>query len=120
MIRRILCDGCGSDWTPHAKDCVDGWAHRVIRLSAKKPSDHVVKVFQASFEETALLPKQLISQENLTSLVCDICGTDIMDGELCTALSMLNRSDTFTDWEHEYGTVLSDEAYKAAKTLAKQ
>jgi hypothetical protein len=118
MTRRILCDACGSKWEPHKQDMADGWKHRLLALSVKKPESHGIRVFTGDVFSNDPTKMNLESSEQLPSILCDSCGEPIADGDMAIAISMSNKDD-FYHWEHEYGTVLSDEAYKVAKTLAK-
>lgn len=118
MIRRILCDKCGSAWKPHPQDAREGWIYRTARLTVKKPATHNVEMWTGDVLGVGGVPLKKVKVMPLESIMCDTCGSPIADGELATAVSMTKDSE-FPEWEHEYGTLLSEAAYQAAKTLAK-
>lgn len=110
MSRRIDCRPCGAKWKPHPQDCFEGWQHRAVHLSAKKPDDHGVTVKTDDKSVTEQLP----------SIVCDLCGEAIPDGSIVLAVTMWRGDfDIIVAWEHEYGTVLSEDAAKLVGVLEK-
>ncbi len=112
MSRRILCQSCGDNWKPHPTDIHEGWQHKLVHLSVKKPDHHAVTVITED-------NRRVISMDNI---LCDTCGKVIPDGTVCFALTMwrADQCEGIEPWEHEYGTVLPAEAAKLAKVMGKE
>lgn len=108
MTRKIYCDTCGCDWKMHPEDVKEKWKGCVVRLVAKKPEDHSVTVSVLDSGE------QQTSQ--LASIYCDLCGEPIPDGMICHAVTMW-KDDDVCNWEHLFGVVLTDDAYKLLQRL---
>ena len=108
MSRQILCKSCGDKWKMHPEDVQAGWQFRMVHLSIKKPDDHGI----------GLPGDGYFARENLPSIICDTCGTEIPDGTIALAVSMW-RESWMIPWEEKYGSVLPEDAVKMINHLTK-
>lgn len=72
MKRDINCDPCAKAWPD--------------RKGRDKNDEEVVKVRGVA----------------LRDFVCDSCAIPVLQGSLCTAVSVLGRGQVYYEWEHDY------------------
>ena len=99
----MLCGGCGTGFKMNQEDVEQGWRHRLRWVSAVKPEGLGATV-------NGIFIK-------LQSLYCDSCGELIGPGEVAACISMWRGDGEMSDWEHEYGKVLTDEERKTLEAL---
>lgn len=102
MSRKILCRKCGDDYKHHPEDKAMGVAFRKVYLSCTTvvPKGHGIKLSP----EGSFTP--------LADIHCDSCG-EIVTGGIVVAVSMWRHEDgtrIMSDWEQDYGTVLTEDA----------
>jgi hypothetical protein len=87
VIQRLLCQSCGRAWTPDAQDVKDGWHTRKTGGIAR--AGHPVNLDQSS-------------------LICDTCGSPILAGTECFAV---------THWRNELPPEAWEIAFFASHTM---
>lgn len=107
MSRQLLCRKCGDKSKHHPDDKAIGFAYRKVYLSCALPEGHGLRV-------NGLFTR-------LEELYCDICG-EVITGNIVAAVSMWRHEDNtcvMSEWEQDYGNVLTDEAVALADKLVK-
>jgi hypothetical protein len=98
MARYIYCRECGDKKSKlHPSDVQMGWTERSVFLSTKLPEGHGIRM---NGEFTPL-----------TEVVCDCCSKGVT-GEVAVAVTFIPPEREIGPWEHEYGTVLTEDAVK--------
>jgi hypothetical protein len=92
MTRKLLCPTCGAKYQPHPQDVVEGWQHRVVHITAKRPENLEIQVLTAG--QKTIIP--------VPFLVCDFCNAKIEDGAPAIATTMWRDGDEPERWEKEY------------------
>lgn len=96
MIRKIICGDCRNKLGPqHPEDVANGFAQRIVRISAaKKPDEHQIKTIMGAD----------VYVENVPSLMCDHCNAKLGDGIEIFALTIwnTNREGEPGNWEQQY------------------
>lgn len=90
MSRKIYCRKCGVLKPMHPEDVAMGLRRRRTEIRAKKPEDHAISI-------------NGVKQPQIASLICDLCGNPIPDGQTAVAETFY-RADQGEPamWEHEY------------------
>lgn len=105
MSRQILCRKCGDDYKLHPEDRSRGIVMRKVFVSAVTPEGHDFKV------NGVFTP--------LEHLHCDLCN-ETLEGDIVHAVSVWDsEKGIMSDWEKDYGAVLTPEAVAVADGLSK-
>jgi hypothetical protein len=98
MIRRIICESCRQKCGPqHPEDVAMGFKRRIVEITAKKPDDHKIEVFEGD----NLASLESVEVRHLPSLMCDHCGASISNGSRAFAVTMW-RGEEPRNWESDY------------------
>jgi len=109
MQRAIHCSNCGHliGRELSSEDMARNFVIRFVRLIVKCPESHGIEV-NGVFEP-------------MDSIHCDLCNTEILDGEIAWARTIWNsnREGTPGPWENDFGKVIAEDVAKLAELLSK-
>jgi hypothetical protein len=101
------------------QDKRQGWRERIVYLGVgDPPPGHGITIHTdvelAGLPEVRDIknlwkPRSPGTFEGMDSIRCDACGADCT-GQICYAVTHMPPGKIIADWEHEFGTVLPEEA----------